>query len=79
MSDLRESGSLEQDADVVALLVRPEVYEEDEDARSEMAGKAELLIAKQRNGPIGEIPLTFIKEYTRFENAAFDRPSGSEE
>ena len=79
MSDLRESGSLEQDADVVALLVRPEVYEEYEDARSEMAGKAELLIAKQRNGPIGEIPLTFIKEYTRFENAAFDRPSGSEE
>jgi len=79
MSDLRESGSLEQDADVVALLVRPEVYEEDEDARSELAGKAELLIAKQRNGPIGEIPLTFIKEYTRFENAAFDRPSGSEE
>ncbi len=79
MSDLRESGSLEQDADVVALLVRPEVYEEDEDARSELAGKAELLIAKQRNGPIGEIPLTFIKEYTRFENAAFDRPSGPEE
>ena len=74
MSDLRESGSLEQDADLVALLVRPEVYEEDEDARSEMAGKAELIIAKQRNGPVGEIPLTFIKEYTRFENAAFDTP-----
>ena len=74
MSDLRESGSLEQDADVVALLVRPEVYEEDEEARSEMSGKAELIIAKQRNGPIGEIPLTFIKEYTRFENAAFDTP-----
>jgi replicative DNA helicase len=81
MSDLRESGSLEQDADVVALLVRPEVYEEDEDARSEMSGKAELHIAKQRNGPIGEIPLTFIKEYTRFENAAFDTPppSGGDE
>ena len=74
MSDLRESGSLEQDADVVALLVRPEVYEDDEDTKSDLAGKAELLIAKQRNGPIGEIPLTFIKEYTRFENAAFDRP-----
>ena len=78
MSDLRESGSLEQDADVVALLVRPEVYEEDEDAKSEMSGKAELIIAKQRNGPIGEIPLTFIKEYTRFENAAFDRPPEGE-
>lgn len=78
MSDLRESGSLEQDADVVALLVRPEVYEEDEDAKSEMSGKAELIIAKQRNGPIGEIPLTFIKEYTRFENAAFARPPEGE-
>ncbi|MGA0849838.1 MAG: replicative DNA helicase, partial [Chthoniobacterales bacterium] len=64
MSDLRESGSLEQDADLVALLVRPEVYEEDEEAKSDLAGKAELIIAKQRNGPIGEIPLTFIKEYT---------------
>ena len=78
MSDLRESGSLEQDADVVALLVRPEVYEDDEDTKSDLAGKAELLIAKQRNGPIGEIPLTFIKEYTRFENAAFDRPPEGE-
>jgi replicative DNA helicase len=74
MSDLRESGSLEQDADVVSLLVRPEVYEEDEDTRADLAGKAELIIAKQRNGPIGEVPLTFIKEYTRFENAAFERP-----
>jgi replicative DNA helicase len=79
MSDLRESGSLEQDADLVALLVRPEVYEEDEEAKSDLAGKAELIIAKQRNGPIGEIPLTFIKEYTRFENAAFDRPPGGDE
>ena len=79
MSDLRESGSLEQDADLVALLVRPEVYEEDEDAKSDLAGKAELIIAKQRNGPIGEVPLTFIKEYTRFENAAFERAPGGEE
>ncbi|MEI7863795.1 MAG: replicative DNA helicase [Chthoniobacterales bacterium] len=78
MSDLRESGSLEQDADVVALLVRPEVYEEDEEVRSDLSGKAELIIAKQRNGPIGEIPLTFIKEYTRFENCALDRPSESQ-
>jgi replicative DNA helicase len=75
MSDLRESGSLEQDADLVGLLVRPEVYEEDEEAKSDLAGKAELIIAKQRNGPIGEVPLTFIKEYTRFENAAFERSS----
>jgi replicative DNA helicase len=73
MSDLRESGSLEQDADLVALLVRPEVYEEDEDARAELAGKAELIIAKQRNGPVGEVPLTFMREFTRFENAAPQR------
>ena len=79
MSDLRESGSLEQDADVVSLLVRPEVYEEDEEAKSDLAGKAELIIAKQRNGPIGEVPLTFIKEYTRFENAAFERAPGGED
>ena len=70
LSDLRESGSIEQDADVVGLLVRPEVYEEDEDARAERAGEAELIIAKQRNGPVGDIPLTFLKEFTRFEDRA---------
>ena len=70
LSDLRESGSIEQDADLVGLLVRPEVYEEDEDARAEKAGEAELIIAKQRNGPVGEVPLTFLKEFTRFEDRA---------
>lgn len=70
LSDLRESGSIEQDADLVGLLVRPEVYEEDEDARAEKAGEAELIIAKQRNGPVGDIPLTFLKEFTRFEDRA---------
>src|SRR6476659_6915531 len=70
LSDLRESGSIEQDADVVGLLVRPEIYEEDEDARAEKAGEAELIIAKQRNGPVGEIALTFLKEFTRFEDRA---------
>ena len=70
LSDLRESGSIEQDADLVALLVRPELYEEDEEARVEKAGEAELIIAKQRNGPVGEIPLTFLKEFTRFEDRA---------
>jgi replicative DNA helicase len=79
MSDLRESGSLEQDADVVTLLVRPEYYQGDEDAKADLVGKAELIIAKQRNGPTGDIPLTFIKEYTRFENAAFEHSTeGSE-
>src|SRR5205809_5295763 len=70
LSDLRESGSIEQDADLVGLLVRPEIYEEDEEARAEKSGEAELIIAKQRNGPVGEIPLTFLKEYTRFETRA---------
>src|SRR5947209_9783552 len=70
LSDLRESGSIEQDADLVGLLVRPEIYEEDEEARVEKAGEAELIIAKQRNGPVGEILLTFLKEYTRFEDRA---------
>ncbi len=73
ISDLRESGSLEQDADVVTLLVRPEVYEEDPDAKRDLSGKAELIIAKQRNGPTGAIPLTFIDKFTRFENAALER------
>jgi len=70
LSDLRESGSIEQDADLVGLLVRPEIYEEDEEARAEKSGEAELIIAKQRNGPVGEIPLTFLKEFTRFEDRA---------
>src|SRR6266702_1475202 len=70
LSDLRESGSIEQDADLVGLLVRPEIYEEDEEARAEKDGEAELIIAKQRNGPVGEIPLTFLKEFTRFETRA---------
>src|SRR5438874_236280 len=70
LSDLRESGSIEQDADLVGLLVRPEFYEEDEETRVEKAGEAELIIAKQRNGPVGEIQLTFLKEFTRFETRA---------
>ena len=70
LSDLRESGSIEQDADVVGLLVRSEYYETDEEAKQEKAGQAELIIAKQRNGPTGDVPLTFLKEYTRFENRA---------
>lgn len=70
LSDLRESGSIEQDADLVGLLVRSEYYAEDDEQRQEMRGEAELIIAKQRNGPVGEVPLTFLKEYTRFEDRA---------
>lgn len=71
MSDLRESGSIEQDADVVAMLYRP-AMEDDEGAPSpeQEAVPVNLLIAKQRNGPTGDVNLTFIKSCTRFENAA---------
>jgi replicative DNA helicase len=69
LSDLRESGSIEQDADVVMFIIRPSVYDRDaEDPRH-----AELIISKQRNGPIGDIDLVFQHEYTRFENADFSR------
>lgn len=70
LADLRESGSIEQDADVVGLLVREEYYADTEEEREELEGNAELIIAKQRNGPVGEIPLTFLKEFTRFEDRA---------
>jgi replicative DNA helicase len=73
LSDLRESGSIEQDADLVGLLVRPEYYETDDEGKQERAGEAELIIAKQRNGPTGDVPLTFLKQYTRFESRARDR------
>ncbi len=69
MSDLRESGSIEQDADLIGLLMRAEVYADEEEKES-LQGEAELIIAKQRNGPTGEVPLTFNAEFMRFENRA---------
>jgi replicative DNA helicase len=72
LSDLRESGSIEQDADVVGFIFRPEVYEKDESKKMELEGEAELIIAKQRNGPTGTVKLAFIKKCTRFESRAFE-------
>ncbi len=66
LSDLRESGAIEQDADVVVLILREEYYR----PSPENEGIAEVIIAKQRNGPVGSMKLAFIKEYTRFENIA---------
>src|SRR6266446_5484531 len=72
MSDLRESGAIEQDADLVGLLYKPNADDEDANggAVAEDAMPVNLLIAKQRNGPTGDVNLTFLKQYTRFESAA---------
>lgn len=70
LSDLRESGSIEQDADIVAFIYRDEVYNKDENNPNR--GKAELILGKQRNGPIGTAHMVFLNSYTRFENPAPD-------
>ncbi len=69
LSDLRDSGSIEQDADLVMFIYREEVYKRD---REDLKGLADIIIAKQRNGPIGNIPLRFLGAFTRFENRAED-------
>lgn len=73
MSDLRESGSIEQDADLVAFIFREEVYKPD---REDLRGLAKLILAKQRNGPIGDVNLAFLREFTKFENLMNDLDAG---
>jgi replicative DNA helicase len=81
LSDLRESGSIEQDADVVAFIHRESYYNKDENGEEdpESKGKAEIIIAKQRNGPTGSVHLAYLSEFTRFENLAhaFEGDNGS--
>jgi replicative DNA helicase len=67
LADLRESGSIEQDADLVMFIFREEVYKQDD---PDLQGRAEIIIAKQRNGPIGRVKMAFIKNSTRFESLA---------
>src|ERR1700694_193044 len=69
LSDLRESGSIEQDADLVAFIFREEIYKPE---REDLKGMAELLLAKQRNGPPARLNLVFLKEFTKFENRTHD-------
>jgi replicative DNA helicase len=69
LSDLRESGSIEQDADVVGFIFREEVYHRD---REDLRGLAEFIVAKQRNGPVGTVNLVFLHSQTKFENRAED-------
>ncbi len=75
MSDIRESGSIEQDADIVAFLYRDDYY----DKESENKNMIEIIIAKQRNGPTGTVSLAFVKEYNKFVNLErrFDDPPGA--
>ena len=76
LSDLRESGALEQDADVVIFIYREDQYADKNAPPTETTGTAELIIAKQRNGPTGIVKLAFIREFTRFENLAAGQGGG---
>lgn len=75
LADLRDSGSIEQDADTVMFLYRPEYYVSEEEDKAKLSGLAEIIVAKQRNGPVGRCPLHFSTSFARFDN--FDRGATS--
>jgi replicative DNA helicase len=80
LSDLRESGALEQDADIVLFIFREDMYQVEGERNPESEGMAEIIIGKQRNGPTGSVRLAFLKQYTRFENlaaGAYDPQAGA--
>jgi replicative DNA helicase len=81
LSDLRESGAIEQDADVILFVYRPEYYISDKTSADahKLAGYAEIIFAKQRNGPTGRVPVTFVESCARFENRSRDSYSDSDE
>jgi replicative DNA helicase len=70
LADLRESGAIEQDADVVMFIHRPNMFKKKEEVTDEERAQTDLIIAKQRNGPVDRIPFVFLGKYTRFEEAA---------
>lgn len=72
LSDLRESGAIEQDADIVMFIYRPEYYHIDEDTKGSTAGMADIIIAKHRSGATDEVRLRFVKEYARFDNPVIE-------
>jgi replicative DNA helicase len=72
LSDLRDSGAIEQDADLVGFIFRPEMYARSEQQRQDLRGQTELILAKQRNGPTGMVKLLFLKHCARFENTTSD-------
>ena len=77
LSDLRESGAIEQDADIVMFIYRPEYYKIDQDEKGDTRGMADIIIAKHRNGPTDEVRLRFINHYAKFtdaDNNDFDTP-----
>jgi replicative DNA helicase len=74
LSDLRESGSIEQDADVVAFIHREAYYNRGEELTEDEKAKSEIILAKQRNGPVGSVELYFVSRYTRFENPETAHP-----